>query len=1836
MASTNNDGKLIFPIGFDLSEGVKQAAKDWNSKYQKELTNSINKKPIKIKLQIDARGWDKDLKNLVELAKQARQATDMLNKQKRQEADIRKRNANAKREEARASREGLKLKYDEATLNARIMNTIHGAKIQQQKWTEVKRNGYAATVGMNKALATQSTYLGRLVQRMAAYFSIHQAFSFLRKIKDTTAEFELQRVALGALIQDAYKANTIFEQIKVQSVKSPYQITDLVDFTKRLAAYGVEADDLMDTMNRLADISAGLGTDMDRIILAYGQIQAAGVLKGTELRQLTELGLPMVDMLANYYSTLRNEVVSTSEIFDMISKKEIPFEAVKDVLEDLTDEGGRFFDMQTIQAKTLAGQWANMKDTMSIMFDEIGSTKEFRSFLTGLIETVKSLARNWQEVWRILKTTGLVFLGYKAFGKIIRMLSLETIRLGVAETQMNVAASKYYSLSWKIHGTSKLRALQTKLHTQAIYKQATATNFLTRSMYKLLAAMSANPGSWLLGGGLVLAFLGIRNAINGGKDAMDAFRERQREMVQDAVKNTETMTASFEQLADEVIRSEDGSEKQNKALRKLKDQFGDMFPEYKLTVDYLRSMTDEAGNFTSAINSMTSTIRNFSGEKMRQSLIENYMNQLEEQFGDVYSRVTDTKRKNYARNLGNITRWALEEEMSDLEFTRKVFNDYLETLGMDDVEFVKKLVEAIYEGSYSDIEDKFLSQLRSGDVSFLLTKAVPKSAKEAFPDLWDWGYIWELAQAFRDADKEINRMMESFDQLDPKLSQVNALISSMNAELEQVSTNTGGANLEEVTKNIGTLRNLTIHQAWDDLLEMFEINADSIKDFDLSIENVAHNFDEFLRIAHEANIEIPDAFFAGYEQISSALGLYDDMWREDLANMKAYLDNGTRLVQTYGADQIKALTDLPSALEDVAKRYKELNDALPQRKKTYAAAVASGEDVKLIEDYRKEISKYETDMKFLYAFLEKYGALGLLEKEKTTKAKQVMDELAMVEKIYKKYQDYLKIMTGAEAKKATEAYFKDVDLKILSKAFSDEDLKSVLNRALELIKSYNEDTAKEEQEIQFKIGDVDYDDAKETIERELDVLAKDIARSKSAKEFFEKILGITGDKELSASMTVSVYGVEDASNLSQYIASQMQEQVQKYFGNIKITDAINEATGEIDAIKLETLLETSLSQDPNAISEDNVKSIRKLIEDLIKEDDKYWNQMMKDLEKAKTYGDKLVKVYETTQERIDKINSREDISKDTKNALVEQAKRVQTKEMQKLQYEAFKDGPMYVAMFENLDTTSTSMLANMRNYIEDLKSEWKDLEPTQLKELQSRINDIDKTLSKRNPIKTLITSFKEYNALSEQRSREDDEKKLLEASIARAKAQENFDKAVAEGKTTEEIESLAEALDKCVETEEEATKEVEKWDDATKKMVQSAKDLKVYVNLIQKATTATKDIVESFGGWGDEADEEFWNTMIDSIGKFAEGLSSVAEGITRIYAGDIVGGISSLIEGIGDVASAIGDWIYVDRIKQSNKEIERQQDIIDNYTKQLEHLNDVAEKAFGVEYLLNYRKQLAILNAEAEAYRKQAEAEMDKGKKEDEEKTKEYLEAEQEALKERAELYGALSEKFLGSDLTSAARDFAQAWIDAYKEFGNTTNAISDKFEEMLENMVVEAVLASVMERALKPVYTMIEEMDDKDFYDRNFWSTLVSTMDEATTNGVTGAQTLMALLESMGINIRELGGDMTGISRDIATASEESILGLAAGINTQNFYISQVPNKLDTIIALMQGKQVVGNSVNMQDLITIQNQHLSYLPNIAQNTAETVAQCKRVADSLERVVKPTGVKASYTLNTSM
>ena len=102
------------------------------------------------------------------------------------------------------------------------------------------------------------------------------------------------------------------------AINSPFRLKELVTYTKQLAAYRVEASKLYDTTKMLADVSAGLGVDMQRLILAYGQVKAANYLRGTELRQFSEAGINILGELSKYFSELEGRAVSVSEVFEMV------------------------------------------------------------------------------------------------------------------------------------------------------------------------------------------------------------------------------------------------------------------------------------------------------------------------------------------------------------------------------------------------------------------------------------------------------------------------------------------------------------------------------------------------------------------------------------------------------------------------------------------------------------------------------------------------------------------------------------------------------------------------------------------------------------------------------------------------------------------------------------------------------------------------------------------------------------------------------------------------------------------------------------------------------------------------------------------------------------------------------------------------------------------------------------------------------------------------------------------------------------------------------------------------------------------------------------------------------------------------------------------------------------------------------------------------------------------------------------------------------------------------------------------------------------------------------
>lgn len=345
----------------------------------------------------------------------------------------------------------------------------------------------------NTAMSSQSRIAGELKNQIANVYSIYTVERFVRGLYTIGGEFQKQRIALTSILGDSMKAETIFNRIKDLAVVSPFQFKELASYTKQLSAYSIPYEELYDTTKRLADISAGVGVDMGRIILAYGQVRSAAFLRGQELRQFTEAGIPLVDELAKKFTELTGKATSAGDVFDKISRKEVSFGMVKDVLWDLTNEGGKFYNMQEALAESLAGKWSNLQDAWDVMMADIAESNS--GVLSDSLELLTDLMNHWEAVAAILGSLVGAYGAYKT-----------------AVIAVNVAQKTSFAIN-------QIQAYYTALNGGIKVTKAAAT-----AQWALNSAMKANP--WMIAITAIGALAGLYFTLREkAKSAAETIRE---------------------------------------------------------------------------------------------------------------------------------------------------------------------------------------------------------------------------------------------------------------------------------------------------------------------------------------------------------------------------------------------------------------------------------------------------------------------------------------------------------------------------------------------------------------------------------------------------------------------------------------------------------------------------------------------------------------------------------------------------------------------------------------------------------------------------------------------------------------------------------------------------------------------------------------------------------------------------------------------------------------------------------------------------------------------------------------------------------------------------------------------------------------------------------------------------------------------------------------------------------------------------------------------------------------------------------------------------------------
>lgn len=1744
---------LIFPIKFDLEAAVREAQGDAD-RLLRRLQTTINAKPLAVNLKIPGAGSgsineiNSRLKELVKQWNNLTEAQRITNKTTGEYT------AEAKKILAEYTRlRGASESYAQSL--KQIDSAAKKAAKQQEKLAEAAYRG-------SNAFKNQDDYVSRLVKRLAVYASFQYTSQFLTNIREVTAQFELQRISLGAIIQDQQKANQIFAEIKSFALTSPLKILDLTKYTKQVAAYGFETEKLFDTTKMLADISVGLGADMSRATLFLGQVFATGYLRASELRQATELGIPLVDKLAKKLEELNGRAYTAAEVSDLISKRAISFELVEQVFKDMTSAGGEFYNMQVKQSQTLFGMWNKLGDAAAIMYDQIGNTSSINAGMKFAIRSIESMMRNWKTTARVLDSvavaTTVYIVGLKNAAVASKALTIsEATRLAITNKQI-IATPKLIASIFGQNAATRLSTTLTNAHTAAMIRQSAATNILSKGFWKLTAAMLANP--WVaVASAIALVGVALFHFIGNTETAAERAEKLNNSVA--SLKNLDDTTKPLIDTYNELINKTERTAEEQKKLSEVTHELAKQYPGAITAI----------GNFGAEVELAADKLNQlYQAEK--QARMENTRNELQE------------TEKQIASTEAQIAQ--LQEYLSEGKMWGGGQSDVM--IAMSDEEKGRVLAQ-IDELRYgTDGQSGLFGLQQSADAARRALGLLPSEAAQAVEKFGAW------KKTFTTFRKQVGDVrVQLFD--DSTINQFGSLEEALKKTAEEYK------------------KNIALVATYDETLKSATLTSEERA----KIETERAEADAMANLAEKA------------------LKYYNAM---------SLLNTSTSSRSGSGRTSDPRLQNLKEEISLTKKLYDEYHKLEKQIGATKAA------------EKIQEI--YSNTIKTLQDRAGKYGfkfELPFTDENLKSNMQHFIDKMKELQKLRDKKGKPLFPNIGKEIDEAV-AQLEDVDLNSLQKA----------------------------------------------LEKQLKELADRISRTKTAKEFYDKVLGMTGDYDLAAKVSLSIYG-DTGYDLQKQLAAQVRQYFQNDQVSIEIPVDVITADNRINYKRLGEFAEQMKKQ----LGEEPYKAIKKIAEEGQEDLAKTYEGYLKDLEKAKTYSDKRIELARTTAAKIREIEQNPQYTKEQKAELKRGYQEREDREAAKLEYEAFKDTPLYVQMFEDLEQASTSTLEMMKSRLEALSRVWGTaLDPTQLKEIQSRMNEIDTQLRERNPFKTLKESYRQYRDAVKNVSVEGaaetaaaasttfyERAKMYGADSAQARAAEKELKARekileisrqlvdANGKRLKGQDALNAAARKSFDleanrrvelemasAEETALRKESKYDDPNKdpeviaahEAVEKAKEewelAKLVSEILQEnakrsktlkenivaaagesvqflqagasVASAIADTMEALGA--DELDVQYFRDIAEGMGNIAAGVDGLVQ---SIMAGSISGAISNAIGIIPNMVKGFSQIFNAGKIRKANKEIERQQEILDRLEYTYSRLDKAADSLFGADYISNYNAQMKNLQAQQTAYLRMAEAERSKGKDADDAKIAEYTNAARDAADKIQDMRNELTSKFLGTDRASAAREFAESWLEAKATFASTTDAIQSKYKDMLKSMIVEGAAAKVIDNILAPMWDNMNAMLKKS----NIQGTmdyLASNMDGFLQAADSGLNALWATLEARGYDMQKLLGETsdgpTGIAHDIATASEESINGLAAGINTQNFYIAQQLQEVQRIRAIVEaGLQGSGKPSDSSNLLLMQEQAMNHYAAIEANTAATVARLDSVVRMLEGVITPRGTKGA-------
>lgn len=1653
-----------------------------------------------------------------------------------------------------------------------------------------------------------STYLSRLIQRMALYFSIQQVSQFLSKVREVTAQFELQRRSLGAILQSQEKGDAIFGQIKSFAMQSPLSVLQLTTYTKKVAAYRIEYEKLFDTTKRLADVSVGLGVDMNRIVLAFGQVRAATYLRASELRQFTEAGIPMLELLAQKFTELNGRATTTGDVMDMIQKRMVKFSDVEKIFQDMTDAGGIFYNMQQIQGDTLYGMWAKLGDAASMMYAEIGNNEWVNSAMKSLIDSLIYAMRHIKYVGAyvgLLATAIAIFIIRAKLATVTQNgLNVSTQRLTAATIQHNIALQT--GTKWQ------QRAYLLSLKSAKAYDAAAKSTVAWRTAVLWLKGAFMQLGAVLMKNIWTVAIIGLMEVITYFVQAHDEAKQLQVDL--DKIKNgwqelANTRKREFTSLANEALATND-IVKQKKALDELKRTYGEMIPVSLLTIENLQAMKGEYSELTKLIDQYTiAKEREKSIEELNQAYSEN-LTKYQKEFRE------EMVKNGYTLEQAYRIIYAIQERGRG--FTKA---DRNAILGIGANEFIDGSLNAAYE--------------RMRNTFWELRDAVRQTNDEYDIQL---DALSKLPTAIREAKKEMDKLLNSTQYFDVAENAREQFILRMGYTLKDAFSKKGiSFNDSWFTYD----KDFTTKIFRGEYVEQAKINFKAIRD---ALGYQSAELSQLLSSLEKEYYKLVPG--------NELAQLFKDRFWDMAVNAGVSMDKMQKILWNGEGD-----------VKDYAKTVKEEIERLEQELVTIQGAAMYGlvysPSGQTQEQLESQIAFLKEYLEFLKKFYKETNTDRASADDRLSKLKEIEQALGQM---YTKYQQLKKAQGNVFADTEIVKLYAD-QIRYLNNIAKEFDLPnfeipktlSQLNAFRRQIKSTIEALKlkgyeKEALQIEMTIGSSNVDALVENIKKELDKIAQELKRAQVIEEFYDKILETTGNYNFTDVIVANIFGSASGETSAMII----QRKIRQIFEDAKIADTDNILSNIFDGefIDYETLrVYADIYRETLG---DFYKDIISIVDNGQKQLSTMYLNYFKEIDKAKDYAQQIVDLARFTQNRISAIQNDPWLPQNVKNQLIAGYENRQRQQQAKIEWTAFKEMPVYVQLFDDLDNASRVTLEDMRQRLWDLQKVWGDaLDPTALKEIQKQLNSLNQQIALKNPFRALSTAIDAYRKLGSQAAAEKD---LIDATDRQAEALRNLQQQLdaenaarakyiklraEQGANSPEVQAAYETL----QIEQQKTAEAQKRVQEANKEVEDAQEMLAIHKRVKDILVAAVAAVLSYGetasklahsiasvaetlGASDE-DVQYFQDIAEGFDMVLSGVTDIA---TAVAEGDVKGIIDGALTAIPNLIGGFAKLFNAGKIRAANKEIAKQEKALKQLEYTYNRLQAAADKLFGADYISNYNRQMAILQAQQAAYLAQAEAERSKGKAKDQEAIDGYLEKAREVGDQIADMQDQLAQKFTDTTMTDAAKDFATAWLEAKASFASTTSAIKEKYRDLIKNLIIEGAAAKVIENALQPLWDRLNELlKGGDVTGAMQW--LSASIDSFVQQANDGMTVLWNSLEQAGIDVQKaFNGDsgVTGISREIASASEESINGLAQGINTQNYYISFVPQIAQEVaairVALQGGGQTSGAAAGWTDW---QTQAMGHYAEIQRNTAETALRCEKaasacqeVADRLRRVVE--------------